>query len=82
MVILEQKLSKLSPGDTGTIVRVEGSGQIRKRIMDMGLTPGAKIEMIRCAPMGDPVEFKLRGYLLTLRKNEADTIFVSMEATE
>jgi len=50
--------------------------------MDMGLTPGAKIEMIRCAPMGDPVEFKLRGYLLTLRKNEADTVFVSREVTE
>ncbi len=79
MVILEQKLSKLNPGDTGTILRVEGSGQIRKRIMDMGLTPGAKIEMIRCAPMGDPVEFKLRGYLLTLRKNEADTVIVSSE---
>jgi Fe2+ transport system protein FeoA len=79
---LEYKLSTLNPGESGTVVHVEGSGQIRKRILDMGIVPGVRIEIIRAAPMGDPIELKLRGYLLTLRKNEAESILVSKEVSQ
>ncbi len=78
---MEQKLSNLKPGATGTVTRVKSTGQIRKRILDMGITTGVRVEVIRTAPLGDPVEFKLRGYLLTLRKSEADTVIVSTEGS-
>jgi ferrous iron transport protein A len=48
----------------------------------MGIVPGVRIEVIRCAPMGDPVELKLREYLLTLRKTEADSVIVSKEVPQ
>jgi Fe2+ transport system protein FeoA len=76
---MEISLAELKPGEVGTILRLTGSIGIKKRIADMGLTPGARIEMIRNAPMGDPLEFKLRGYLLTLRRKEADSVIISKE---
>jgi Fe2+ transport system protein FeoA len=76
---MEISLAELKPGEVGTIIRLTGSMSIKKRIADMGLTPGAKIEMIRSAPMGDPVEFTLRGYLLTLRKDEAESVIIAKE---
>jgi ferrous iron transport protein A len=79
---MEYKLSTLYPGESGTVIHVEGSGQVRKRILDMGIVPGVRIEVIRCAPMGDPVELKLREYLLTLRKTEADSVIVSKEVPQ
>ncbi len=76
---MEQKLSNLKAGEAGTVAKVKSTGQIRKRILDMGITTGVRVEVIRAAPLGDPVEFELRGYLLTLRKDEADTVIVSTE---
>lgn len=71
-------LSKLKAGDKCIVVRIGGSGLTRRRILDMGVVKGTKIEVIRTAPLGDPIEFVLRDYNLTLRKAEADKVYVSL----
>ena len=71
-------LSELKPGDKGTIVRVEGRGGIHRRILDMGVVPGTSVEMVRVAPLGDPMEVRLKGYSLSLRKEEAEGIKVEV----
>lgn len=70
------KLSSLKPGEKGRIVRVNQGGAVHKRIVDMGATPGTVVEVRRIAPLGDPVEVKLRGYNLSLRKEEISEIEV------
>jgi ferrous iron transport protein A len=65
-------LKNLSVGDLGKIIGFEPAGKAyRKRLLAMGLTPGTEFSITRFAPMGDPVEIKLRGFALTLRKDEA-----------
>ncbi len=64
-------LSQLSVGEKGVIAKVNGEGAIRRRLFDMGLTPGAEVYLRKKAPLGDPIEIALRGYELTLRKAEA-----------
>ncbi len=64
-------LSQFSVGEKGTVVAVNGEGAIRRRLFDMGITPGAEIYLRKKAPLGDPIEISLRGYELTLRKSEA-----------
>jgi ferrous iron transport protein A len=67
----------LSVGDLGKIIGFEPAGKAyRKRLLAMGLTPGTEFSITRFAPMGDPVEIKLRGFSLTLRKNEADILLI------
>lgn len=73
------KLTEFQPGDEGVILMVKGEGRIRRRLFDMGVTPGAKVLMVKKAPLGDPIEIVIRGYNLTLRKDEAE--FVKMEKT-
>jgi len=73
---MEKKLSELKPGEKGIILRVEGSGATKRRILDMGLVRGTEIKVIRRAPLGDPVEFLLKGYNLSLRKSEGDNVYV------
>jgi DtxR family Mn-dependent transcriptional regulator len=69
-------LNELKPGDKAKIVKVNGGGETRRRIVDMGVTPGTLIEVERMAPLGDPMEIKVKGYHLTLRMEEARTISV------
>ncbi|MEW6686611.1 MAG: ferrous iron transport protein A [Candidatus Edwardsbacteria bacterium] len=69
-------LRELKPGEVGKVVKILGSGSIHRRILDMGITKDTKIEMERVAPLGDPVEVKIKGYHLSLRKDEAANIFV------
>ena len=69
-------LDQLKPGQSGRIVRVGSVGSIRRRIVDMGVTRGTPIEVIKVAPLGDPIEIKVRGYNLSLRKGEAAGITV------
>jgi len=76
--MVERNLSDLEPGDTCKVTHVGGSGGERRRMMDMGIVRGSRIEVVRKAPMGDPVEFLLRGYNLTLRKQEAEVIRVEV----
>ena len=71
-------LDKLVPGESGRIVRIHGKGPVRRRLVDMGLTHGAVIDMVKISPLGDPVEYRLRGYHLSLRKSEARTIEVEL----
>ncbi len=75
----EMPLSDLNIGEKGRIVSIGGSGAARRRMMDMGLVPGSLIETIRKAPMGDPIEFRVRGYMISLRKNEAEQIIIRRE---
>ena len=71
-------LDKMVPGESGRIIRIHGRGPIRRRLVDMGLTHGAVIDMVKTSPLGDPVEYRLRGYHLSLRKSEARTIEVEL----
>lgn len=71
-------LKDLSPGQRGKVTQIRGRGEVYKRLLDMGVTPGSLIEMRRAAPLGDPLEIKVRGYYLTLRKKEAEKIAVEL----
>ena len=72
-------LKTLKPGMEARVVRVHGEGALRRRIMEMGLTPGAPIRVRKIAPLGDPVEILVRGYALSLRKADAALVEISME---
>ena len=70
-------LQELSPGESGMIVSVGNqSGAVKRRLVDMGLTPGTVVKVTKIAPLGDPLEVSLRGYELSLRKGDADMILV------
>ena len=69
-------LASLKPGDKASIVKIAGSGSIRRRLLDMGATAKTVVEVERVAPLGDPIEVKIKGYHLTLRKEEAGRITV------
>lgn len=70
-------LNKLKVGRSGIIKAVGGDGALRRRLLDMGLTPNTKIMIRKVAPLGDPIELYLRGYELTIRGDDAKTIMVS-----
>jgi len=72
-----KNLDQFVPGEAGVIKTVGGEGKIRRRLFDMGVTPGAEVTLRKKAPLGDPLEITIRGYELTLRKNEA--AYVAME---
>ncbi len=69
-------VNQLKPGEKGTVLRLGSSGALRRRIIDMGITPGATIIMRKTAPLGDPIEINVRGYELSIRKSEAQEIEV------
>jgi Fe2+ transport system protein FeoA len=71
-----KKLSQLGIGERATVVAVNGEGAIRRRLFDMGITPGAEVYLRKKAPLGDPIEIAIRGYELTLRKTEAAQVDV------
>ena len=70
-------LDQLRPGMTGKIISVGGEGELRLRLLDMGLIPRTEVALIKVAPMGDPMEIRVRGYELTLRVSDARNIEVS-----
>ena len=70
-------LDKLKPGESATVVRLNGEGAVKRRIMDMGLTKGTEVTVRKVAPLGDPIEITVRGYELSLRKDEAVKIEVA-----
>jgi ferrous iron transport protein A len=73
-------LTALAPGGAGKVTQINVPAGSRPRLMEMGLLVGTPVELVRFAPLGDPVEIKVRGYHLTLRKHEAEQIFVSPAA--
>ncbi len=73
---MDKTLNKMKPGDKAIIFKISGEGALKKKFLDMGVLPGTTMEIIRVAPLGDPVEIKIKGYNLTLRKEEAASIQV------
>lgn len=69
-------LKEVPVGNRATVKRIHGEGPLRRRIMDMGITKGTEIFVRKVAPLGDPVELTVRGYELSIRKNEAEAIEV------
>ena len=74
----ELRLSEASIGKTYQIERIEGSGFVRRRLIDMGLVPGTKVKIVGTAPLGDPINLVAKGYNLTIRKSEASMIIVKV----
>lgn len=74
-----KRLDEFVVGETGLIKKVEGEGRLRRRLFDMGVTPGASVFLRKKAPLGDPLEVTLRGYELTLRKSEAKLVILEVE---
>ena len=73
---MARTLAELRPGEKGRVTRVEGEAAAVRRLMDLGLIRGTPIEVVRTAPLGDPLEVRLRGFMLTLRRSEAEHITV------
>ena len=69
-------LKETSVGETVKVVKLNGSGPVKRRIMDMGLTKGTSVYVRKVAPLGDPIEVTVRGYELSLRKADAEMIEV------
>jgi len=76
---LQKKLSELKHGEKAVIIKVEGSGVLKRRLLDMGLVRGTEIELIRKSPLGDPLEFLVKGYNLSLRKTECENVYVEVK---
>ena len=70
-------LDNIKVGQTVEVVKVHGEGSsLRRRLLDMGITPKTQVTLVRCAPLGDPIELNVRGYALTLRKADAQLVEV------
>lgn len=72
------RLPEVEIGGSANVVAVHGDGAIPKRLMEMGLVPGVSVRVVKSAPFGDPIEIRLRGYSLALRKNEAEAVEVAV----
>ena len=73
----ERTLEEVAPGERGVILQVGNeNGPVKRRLVDMGLTPGTEVTVRKVAPLGDPLELYLRGYTITLRKEDAARIEV------
>lgn len=77
---MEKTLNEFSVGERGIIKSVAGEGKVRRRLFDMGITPGAEVLLKKRAPLGDPLEITIRGYELTLRKTEAACVAMEVKA--
>ena len=75
-------LSELACGELGKVVRIECGRRAGVRLMELGLLPGVRIEVVRKAPLQDPIELRLRGYALSIRLSEAQAIWVSDESRD
>ena len=73
---MSRTLAQLRPGERGRVSAVGGEAEAARRLMDLGLIRGTTVEVVRAAPLGDPLEVKLRGFMLTLRRAEAEHITV------
>ena len=71
-------LSQVEPGQRAEIVRIGGNGQVRRRYLEMGFVKGGVIRVERVAPLGDPVEYLVKGYHLSLRRADAENILVEL----
>ena len=70
-------LAEVQPGTKATVTKLQDNGAIRRRIMDMGITKGVEVLVVKVAPLGDPIQLSVRGYDLTILKEDADLIEVA-----
>lgn len=75
---MNMNLSSIPPGTVARIIHVSGGGPLRKRLVEMGVLPGVIVEVVRFAPLGDPMEVRIRGMSLSLRRREAANIEVQI----
>ena len=73
---MKDTLNDLSIGESALVLNINCQGAMKRRLIDMGITPGVKVMLYKVAPMGDPLELKLRGYVLTIRRSEAKNIII------
>ena len=71
------KLNEVPVGSSARVVSVTGTGRVTQRLMEMGIIPGIGVKVVKAAPFGDPIEVRLRGYSLAMRRNEAEAIEVT-----
>lgn len=71
---MRKSLAEMKPGESGHIIRVSGPGPLKRRLVDMGLVAGALVKVQKYAPLGDPLEIKVKNFNLSLRKSEASLI--------
>ena len=74
--VQDRTLRDVAIGDTATVRRLTGEGALKRHIMDMGITKGTSVFVRKVAPLGDPIEVTVRGYALSLRKSEAESILI------
>lgn len=74
--VQDRTLRDVAIGDSATVRRLKGEGALKRHIMDMGITKGTSVFVRKVAPLGDPIEVTVRGYELSLRKSEAESILV------
>ncbi|MBO5597534.1 FeoA family protein [Oribacterium sp. NK2B42] len=67
-------LRDIPVGQSSTVLKIHGEGALKRRIMDMGITKGTEIQVRKVAPLGDPIEITVRGYELSIRKDDADIL--------
>jgi ferrous iron transport protein A len=72
-------LATLAPGEAGRVRLISGAAEVRHRLQEMGLTRGTLVRLVRVAPWGDPIEFHVRGYRLSLRRSEAAAVLIEGE---
>lgn len=72
----KKTLKDMRPGESAKIVEINAQGALKRRLMDMGLTRGSLVTFRKAAPLGDPIELTIRGYELSIRKNEAEYVVV------
>jgi DtxR family Mn-dependent transcriptional regulator len=70
-------LRDLKPGEKGKVTKIKGKGNLKKRLLDMGIVPGTEIQLEKVAPLGDPIDILVKGYHLSLRKDEAKDILIT-----
>lgn len=79
---MDKTLDKLVIGEYGNVKFIGGEGRVRRRMLDMGITPGTEVYLRKMAPLGDPIEITIRGYELTLRKAEASLVLIDVKGVK
>lgn len=77
--IMIKKLSDMKPGEVGTVAAVNGTGNVKHRLVDMGVVPGTAVRVMKYAPLADPVEIKVKNFELSLRISEAQMIDIEVQ---
>ena len=73
---MEKTINDLAIGEDAAVIKLNCTGSVRRRIIDMGLIPGVTVTLLRTAPLGDPLEIRIRGYEMSIRRSEAGRIYV------